>query len=191
MALTPMRYKSYTWPHNPRVYSIDFQRTVAMHKMPFGRYQLQDLGMGHRIMAGEGEFVGPGAYVEFQKLACVFYEDGPGLLVHPLWQVASAYFVSLRVEQAPRPNYVRYSFTFLEEYGLYSGLAVRAGEQAPAAGSGAARSSAQAAYHRVVKGDTLWALAGRYGVSLAELVALNPQIKNPNLIQVGEEVRVR
>ncbi len=35
---------------------------------------------------------------EFQRLACVFYEDGPGLLVHPLWQVANAYFVSLRVE---------------------------------------------------------------------------------------------
>ena len=45
--------------------------------------------------------------------------------------------------------------------------------------------------HRVVKGDTLWALASRYGVRLAELIALNPQIKNPNLILVGEEVRVR
>ena len=49
----------------------------------------------------------------------------------------------------------------------------------------------EAVYHRVVKGDTLWALAGQYGLSLAELIALNPQIKNPNLIRVGEEVRVR
>ena len=90
MILTPMRYKSYTWPHNPRVYSIDFQRPVAVHKTPFDRYQLQDLGMGQRIMEGEGEFAGEGAYVEFQRLACVFYEGGPGMLVHPLWQVASA-----------------------------------------------------------------------------------------------------
>ena len=43
----------------------------------------------------------------------------------------------------------------------------------------------------MVKGDTLWALAGTYGLSLEELIALNPQIKNPNLIVVGEEVRVR
>lgn len=191
MNLTPMRYKSYTWPHNPRVYSIDFQRAVAVHKTPFSRYQLQDLGMGHRVMEGEGEFVGPGAYREFQRLACVFYEDGPGLLVHPLWQAANAYFVSLRVEQAPRPDYVRYSFSFWEEYGLYSGLASRVGEKTAAAGTGEVRSGGQAAYHRVMKGDTLWALAGRYGVPLAELVALNPQIKNPNLIRVGEEVRVR
>ena len=157
MNLTPMRYKSYTWPHNPRVYSIDFQRAVALHKVPFGRYQLQDLGMGHRVMEGEGEFAGPGAYVEFQKLACIFYEDGPGLL----W----------------------------EDYGLYDGLAVRTGERALTAGAEAP--GGQTARHRVVKGDTLWTLAGRYGVTPAELVALNPQIKNPNLIQVGEEVRVR
>ena len=191
MNLTPMRYKSYTWPHNPRVYSIDFRRPVAVHKMPFGRYQIQDLGMGHRVMEGEGEFVGPGAYTEFQRLACVFYEDGPGLLVHPLWQAANAYFVSLRVEQAPRPDYVRYSFAFWEDYGLYSGLAARTGGSASAAESGGTRASSQPAYHQVVKGDTLWALANRYGVSLAELIALNPQIKNPNLIRVGEEVRVR
>ena len=140
MNLTPMRYKSYTWPHNPRVYSIDFQRPVAVHKTPFGRYQLQDLGLGHRVMEGEGEFVGPGAYEEFQRLACVFYEDGPGLLVHPLWQVANAYFVSLRVEQEPRPDYVRYAFTFWEEHGLYNGLATRVtggGRRAGGGGDGA------------------------------------------------------
>ena len=191
MNLTPMRYKSYTWPHNPRVYSIDFQRPVAVHKMPFGRYQLQDLGMGHRVMEGEGEFVGSGAYTEFQRLACVFYEDGPGLLVHPLWQVANAYFVALRVEQAPRPDYVRYSFAFWEDYDLYDGLAVRSGGSVSSGGNSAAPSSSQAAYHRVTQGDTRWALASRYGVTLTELIALNPQIKNPNLIRVGEEVRVR
>lgn len=190
MNLTPMRYKGYTWPHNPRVYSIDFQRAMAVHKMPFSRYQLQDLGMGHRIMEGEGEFVGEGAYVEFQRLACVFYEDGPGLLIHPLWQVANAYFVALRVEQAPRPDYVRYSFAFWEEYNLYNGLAARTTESI---GTAEVERGAQtaASWHRVAEGDTLWRLADRYGLTLAELVALNPQIKNPNLIRVGEEVRVR
>lgn len=193
MNLSPMRYKDYTWPHNPRVYTIDFQRPVAVHKTPFGRYQLQDLGLGHRVMEGEGEFVGEGAYEEFQRLACVFYENGPGLLVHPLWQAANAYFVSLRVEQEPRPDYVRYCFTFWEEYGLYNSLATRTAGTADAQAqqAGPARDDGQAVYHSVVKGDTLWALAGRYGISPAELVALNPQIKNPNLIRVGEEVRVR
>lgn len=195
MNLTPMRYKSYVWPHNPRVYSIDFRRTMAAHKLPFGRYQLQDLGMEQRIMEGEGEFTGEGAYAEFQRLACLFYEGGTGLLVHPLWQAADAYFVSLRLEQVPRPDYVRYSFAFWEEVGQYSGLVTRA---APGAGStpeeGGTASGQRtdgAAFHRVVKGDTLWALSRRYGLTLPELIALNPQIKNPNLIRVGEEVRLR
>lgn len=195
MLLTSMRYKSYTWPHNPRVYSIDYRRTMAVNKTPFGGYQLQDLGAAHRVMEGEGEFVGAGAYNEFQRLASVFYSKGPGLLVHPLWQAANTYFVSLRVEQVPRPDYVRYSFEFWEENGLTTGLATRRVETSAgnsgSSGTGAAQSGGQAAYHRVVKGDTLWALANRYGVSLEELTALNPQIKNPNLIRVGEEVRVR
>ncbi|MBO5727422.1 MAG: LysM peptidoglycan-binding domain-containing protein, partial [Oscillospiraceae bacterium] len=41
------------------------------------------------------------------------------------------------------------------------------------------------------KGETLWALSKRYGVTVERLLELNPQIKNPNRIQVGQEVRVR
>ena len=179
MILSPMRYKSYTWPHNPRVYSIDYRRTMAANKVPFGGYQLQDLGAAHRVMEGEGEFVGAGAYFQFQRLASVFYDKGPGLLVHPLWQVATTY-------------YVRYSFQFWEENGLTGGLAIRDTElSAGESGAGAQQGNAPAVYHRVVKGDTLWGLAVRYGEALEELTALNPQIKNPNLIRVGEEVRVR
>ena len=166
---------------------------MAAHKIPFELYQLQDLGRSNRIMKGEGEFVGEGAYGQFGQLANTFYMEGPGLLVHPLWQASNAYFVSLKLEQAPRPDYVRYSFAFWEGNGLCSGLAVRQTDSGAESGGTPAAGSAgsQAVYHRGGKGETLWALAGRYGLPVAELVALNPQIKNPNLIRVGEEVRVR
>ena len=176
MILSPMRYKSYTWPHNPRVYSIDYQRVMAVHKVPFGGYQLQDLGLPRRVMTGEGELSGEGAYDEFKKLACVFYEVGPGLLVHPLWQVANTYFAALRLEQAPRPDYVRYSFEFWEENSQYGGLAAQTAGPVRSGETGAGGRS-QPVYQR-------------YGVKLADLIALNPQIKNPNLIYVGQEVRV-
>lgn len=186
--LTPMRYKGYTWPHNPRVYSIDYERKMAVHKTPFGLFHLQDLGRTCRVMEGEGEFVGPDAYAQFGQLATVFYEDGPGVLVHPLWQAANAYFVSLRLEQEPRPDYVRYSFTFWEDDSWYTGLAVR---NASGGNQSEQRREETAVYHQVVKGDSLWALAARYGVTLEALIARNPQIKNPNLIRVGEKVRIR
>ena len=32
--------------------------------------------------------------------------------------------------------------------------------------------------------------AGRYGVALTALIAANPQIKNPNLIYPGDQVRI-
>ena len=84
MNLAPMRYKDYVWPHNPETYTISFKRQVAVAKVPFGRYGMQDLGMSYRVMEGEGVFAGKGAYDEFKKLASVFYQGGPGLLIHPV-----------------------------------------------------------------------------------------------------------
>ena len=40
----------------------------------------------------------------------------------------------------------------------------------------------------VHKGDTLWGIAKRHGVSLTALISANPQIKNPNLIYPGDKV---
>ena len=114
MRLTPMRYKDYIWPHNPATYSITYERQVAVHKVPFGRYYMQDLGLGRRVMRGRGEFAGRDAYEEFKRLATVFYGTGPGLLIHPQWQIANAYFTALKLEQEPLPDYVRYSFEFQE-----------------------------------------------------------------------------
>lgn len=44
-------------------------------------------------------------------------------------------------------------------------------------------------YYTVVSGDTLSAIANRYGTTVTQLQAWN-QIKNPNLIDVGQRLRV-
>ena len=49
---------------------------------------------------------------------------------------------------------------------------------------------ASASVHTVVQGDTLWGISRKYGLSLERLLELNPGIKNPNLIRMGEKVRV-
>ena len=119
MRLVPMRYKTYVWPHNPRSYEIDFTRPVAVHKVPYGRHCVQDLGLGARVMRGEGEFAGEGAYEQLKALADVFYQEGPGLLVHPVWPASSAYFVTLQLTEEPMPDFVRYRFAFWEDQGGY------------------------------------------------------------------------
>lgn len=190
MELTAMRYKDYVWPHNPKVYTIDYERMMAQSKVPFGLYHLQDLGRLCRVMRGEGEFAGPDAYAQFGALANVFYSEGPGLLIHPLWQTANAYFVELKLKQKPLPNYVSYTFTFWEDLNYYDtslGKGTASGSKLPALPT----VSAGPQTHTVVKGDTLWGIARTYGVSVETLLSLNPEIRNPNLILIGQEVRVR
>ncbi len=183
-----MRYKNYVWPHNPRVYTIDYERVMAENKVPYGLYHLQDLGRTRRVMRGEGEFAGSEAYAQFGALANVFYDPGAGELIHPLWQAAKAHFVELSLKQEPRPDYVSYTFTFWEDLEYYDTQlgAVQAGatEDGPSASAGEL-------IYKVVKGDTLWGIAKKYNVTLEQILQLNPQIKNPSLIQVGQEVRVR
>lgn len=42
----------------------------------------------------------------------------------------------------------------------------------------------------MVSGETLWGIALSYDIALTDLIAMNPQIKNPNLIYPGDEVLV-
>jgi Domain of unknown function (DUF1906)/LysM domain len=42
--------------------------------------------------------------------------------------------------------------------------------------------------HIVIAGETLSAIAARNGVTLSALLAANPQIQDPNLIQVGQKI---
>ena len=46
-------------------------------------------------------------------------------------------------------------------------------------------------YYLVKTGDTLGAIASRYHTTVANLMALNPRIKNANLIYAGEVIRIR
>ena len=187
MNLSPMRFKTYTWPHNPRIYEIAFERKIAVNKVPFGRYFMQDMGMTYRVLKGEGEFVGKGAYREFGKLANLFYQNSPGILIHPIWQSSNAYFVGLSLKQEPIEDFVSYTFEFWERYGGYDGTLaiVQKGTTA-----NSTTTTGETVY--IVKsGDTLWAIAKRYGLTLQELLNKNPQIKNPNLIHPGDTVYLK
>ena len=144
--------------------------------------------MTHRVMRGEGEFVGPEAYDTFRALASVFYEGGPGTLLHPVWQSAQVYFVALALTQEPRKDYVRYTFTFWETYSRYRDTLAPAGasEEGSGSQSGGGTTSPGGRTHTVAQGETLWGIAQAWGVTLGELLAKNPQLKNPNVIQPGQ-----
>ena len=45
-------------------------------------------------------------------------------------------------------------------------------------------------YYIVQRGDTLSGIAAKHHTTLKNLLALNPHIKNPNLIYPGEAIRI-
>lgn len=191
MRLTAMRFKDYTWPHNPEIYTVENRRRVAVHKTALGSCVFQELGVSYQVLRGEGAFTGRKAYEQFQRLEEVFRSAGPGQLIHPVWKARRAYFVSLKLTEEPLPDYVRYRFEFWEEpeeRGLPS-VSILDPEPADGGGSGGGTGQGSGVYV-VRKGDTLWGIAKRWGVTLKALIAANPQIKNPNLIYPGNEVRI-
>ena len=54
---------------------------------------------------------------------------------------------------------------------------------------GGAANGAQ--YYIIQNGDTLSGIAQKFGTTVEVLLALNPRIKNKNLIYAGDRIRVR
>ena len=44
--------------------------------------------------------------------------------------------------------------------------------------------------HKVVSGDTMWKIAGKYEVGLSEIKSANPHISNPDLIYPGQILNI-
>lgn len=57
-------------------------------------------------------------------------------------------------------------------------------------GDGTGNDQKRSMRHVVKRGETLGKIAKAYGVSLAELLELNPQIRDPNLIYINDVIRV-
>lgn len=186
MVLLPMRFGDFVWPHNPKIYEIEYNRRIVCHKVPFGLYALSDMGREARILRGEGEFIGENAYEDFRKLAAMFYSDTPRILVHPIWQSAPAWFVSLKLKQEPRRDFVSYEFEFWESFSGYE-LLPKVALNTVASSSKAEIPAARHTY-TIKSGDTLWGLAKTNGISLSELLKLNPQIRNPNIYHCGDVI---
>jgi hypothetical protein len=56
----------------------------------------------------------------------------------------------------------------------------------PPAGLSSAPPGSSTHLYRVVAGDSMWAIAVRYGVSLTDLARANPQVHNLGLIHIGD-----
>ena len=171
MKLQPMKYKGFSWPHNPETLTISRQREIKELKLPFSGGMTLDYGAEKRVIEGEGEFYGADCMEQFQKLSAVLEEEGSGILTLPNLPPFPARFVSLRMVGGAQPDLIRYRFVFRED-----------GKSA-AQGAAARYRSYQSA-----QGENLWAVAALFSTTVEELLALNPFLKWPNCLREGELV---
>lgn len=166
-----MKFKGYTWLHNPSKINISSIRDVKEINLPYAGCIYQDYGRKKRVVRGNGEFFGPDCRGQFNTLFALFKKEGSGYLTVPGISPFLAVFRVLEMTESPGPSSVQYSFEFWEDMSV--------NDSSVDTGAG---------YHIVVSGETLWDIAIKYGKTAEELLKLNGDIKNPNELTPGEKV---
>lgn len=189
--LAAMKYRDFVWPNNPRIFEVEYRRTLHSYKLPFSGYVVQDLGLQNKIIRGEGEFTGTGAYESFRQLAELFEENKGGKLVHPVWPTICAYFAKLNLREEPREDYVHYSFEFWEYKGSKFEDVAEAMDNFDYDDPLASLPGLKR-YTTAAEGDTLRSLAEKFGVSVEQMCSMNPSVEDPDEeLTKGQLIRFR
>lgn len=174
MNLNVMKFKNYSWPHNPSSINISVKRDLKEAKIPFIGSAIQDYGREKRVVSGEGQFFGKSCIEQFEALFSVFKQGGSGYLSLPGMNSFLAVFKELTLVETAVPNVLTYTFEFWEE--------LSDGTQNP---------GLQKEFYTALDGDTLWSISAKFEISIDTLIKLNPNIKNPNQLVAGEKVMLR
>lgn len=177
-----MQYKSFVWPNNPERYTLCCERKTAVQQAPMSGFVTQDLGPTCMILRGEGEFFGSEAMNSFLELVRVFRDEGAGVLLHPAWQGAQAYFTKLRLSQEPRRDYVAYEFEFCECEPQASGQTAYVTRRRARGGK---------IYYTVTSGQSAWEVCARHELTMQELMEMNPSLASPTGLTDGQRLRVQ
>lgn len=169
MKQIPMKFKGYSWHHNPR--EIVFENTKQLNETlaPFDKSVVQNTGRHNMRISGEGELFGDDCIEQFKELLALFREGGSGVLTIAGMPSVYAEFESLKLVGKPRPDVLSYSFAFRE---LMEEREDKRREIIAA------------------ENETLWDISYRFGIDIDTLVRLNPQVKRPDIITAGEVVRL-
>ena len=163
-----MTYKTFTFPQTPTALRISEARATREAVIPFAGTSLQDLGKKRRQVDGEGAFTGADCVETWNALQGLFAQGGEGFLFLPGHDPFLAVLDSLKLSGPPSNDAVKYSFRFIEA--LPPEIADRA------------------KVFQAAAGETLWDYARRYGVTIERLVEANPEIRDIDALEAGQEV---
>jgi hypothetical protein len=115
--LNEIRYKDFTFPHNPETTGFKCDRSYIRHKYPnLAGNELEDFGINAIVITGSGYFFGEDAYSNFDKLFKEFEKNGVGDFSHPIYtQVTRGLMVNLESTVDPEVNSIKYSFEIVAD----------------------------------------------------------------------------
>lgn len=171
MELALMRYKGFTFRCNPTSLEILRDSSLVTYIKPSQGEEKSELSPECRVIRGKGELRGKDCIEEYEKLCKLQAKGGVGVLSLPVVKPFKAYFKKLDMEADVTPDRISFSFEFVEAESFYV-------------------KDNTAKLHLVLEGETLFDIAYDFGVSVDSLVKLNPSVKRPDELRVGEEIRV-
>ena len=169
MIISDMRFDSFEWKNNPMDISVSYRRRMTYQNFYRGCY-VREVGSDLKVIKGKGQLAGKDCIRQYEALCKVFEKGRKGLLTLPFAPPFYAYFTELVVTGDVTPDLITYTFEFVE--------------------ADNSERAEKAAVHIVAEGETLFDIGYIYRVSVDELTELNPQIKRPDELTAGEEVRL-
>ena len=112
-----MRYKNFTFPHEPEKLEIGLRSRLGVGHCPGYGPVIQELGVQQRVITGEGSFFGEKAGEQYRRLEALFFQQTPGVLILPWHSAVTAHFSRLGWLGQGDGQVLRYSFEFLERLG--------------------------------------------------------------------------
>lgn len=170
MKLVPMRFKGVQWHHNPAEISFECDKQINEIKAVSGEAYIQNMGRKNMRISGSGQLFGEDCLEQFDRLLALFEQGGSGVLAIDGIKPIFAVFESVKIIGRPKPDVLEYSFAFREVMEQKSGNIKKV--------------------HIAVEGENLWDVSYKYGISIDTLVALNPDVKRPDELEKGFEVKL-
>lgn len=172
MILATMRFKGYTWHHNPKYLEINDEKTTNEMKIPYSAAVLQSLGRKSRTVKGVAELYGSDCLKQYDELYKIYLMGGGGMLSLPELSPFYAELVSLKMKAQTTPDVIEYSFVFKER--MQDGI----------------KQTKEMFYTVKENGENLWDIAYDFDTTVDELVRLNTQLKYPDELKKGERIRL-
>lgn len=169
MKTSSMRYKGFTWHHNPKVLQIKNSKDTLILKYPYSFQQVKEMFRESCVIKGEGELYGENCIEQFNALNKLFREKGEGVLSVCALPSINAFFTKLELLCEPKENVISYSFEFVES-------------------STKEIAEFKPSIHTALSGETLWDISNTYNIPIEQLAKLNPWYKRPDSVSKGDKV---